>query len=255
MLKRERLLTIRELVDRKGIVTVTEIGENLGVSAMTVRRDLDELAGENLLIRIHGGAQSKRYNQMTELSRVEKRNLHVSEKTAIAKIIGSMIHDGDTVYIGPGTTNELVAEYITATDVRVITNSLPVFQSFQSRADHFSLQLIGGRYRPRSGAFIGSLANEVLRRLRTDKAFVSVNGLDEQVLSNANTEEGETQRIALTNAGRRYAVADHSKLNRRDFYGFYDTSQLDGIVTDPQITNNDYTKYRHLTAVFSKPKK
>jgi DeoR family lactose phosphotransferase system repressor len=137
----------------------------------------------------------------------------------------------------------------------VITNSLPVFQSFQSRADHFSLQLIGGRYRPRSGAFIGSLANEVLRRLRTDKAFVSVNGLDEQVLSNANTEEGETQRIALTNAGRRYAVADHSKLNRRDFYGFYDTSQLDGIVTDPQITNNDYTKYRHLTAVFSKPKK
>lgn len=69
MLKDERLLTIRNLVDRKGIVTVNEIGESLGVSTMTVRRDLEELAERNELVRIHGGAQSTHFKPLTELSR------------------------------------------------------------------------------------------------------------------------------------------------------------------------------------------
>ena len=80
MLKDERLLTIRNLVDRKGIVTVNEIGESLGVSTMTVRRDLEELADQKELVRIHGGAQSTNFKPLTELSRNEKRSIHVNEK-------------------------------------------------------------------------------------------------------------------------------------------------------------------------------
>jgi DeoR family lactose phosphotransferase system repressor len=251
MLKRERLMTIRDLVDRKGIITVSEICDNLGVSTMTVRRDLNELAEQNILVRIHGGAQSRQYSQMTELSRVEKRSLHVSAKTQIAKIVASLIDDGDTVYIGPGTTNELIAQFVSAADVRVITNSLPVFQTFQERSDRFQLELIGGTYRTRSGAFIGSLANEVLNRLRMDKAFVSVNGVEDNVISNANAEEGQTQSIALSNSGKRYVVGDHSKLNKRDFYGFYDLDQMNGLITDSGASSADVEKYRRFTQVLT----
>ena len=155
MLKDERLLTIRNLVDRKGIVTVNEIGESLGVSTMTVRRDLEELAERNELVRIHGGAQSTHFKPLTELSRNEKRSIHVNEKRKIAATIADIITSGDTIYIGPGTTNELIAQYLKKPDVRIITNSLPVFQSFQDRADYFSLKLIGGQLREASRADSG----------------------------------------------------------------------------------------------------
>ena len=249
MLKDERLLTIRNLVDRKGIVTVNEIGESLGVSTMTVRRDLEELADQKELVRIHGGAQSTNFKPLTELSRNEKRSIH--EKRKIAATIAALIIPGDTIYIGPGTTNEMIAQYLKKPDVRIITNSLPVFQSFQDRADFFSLQLIGGRLRARSGAFIGSLANEMLAHLTTTKAFISVNGIADNHISNASPEEGQTQRIALDNAGMKLVVADHFKLNRQDFYSFYDLDQTDGLITDPGISRDDLQHYNTFTHVIT----
>jgi len=251
MLKRERLLTIKSLVDEKGIMTVNEIGEQLGVSTMTVRRDLDELADNRVLVRVHGGAQSRNYIKMTELSRLEKRTLHVEDKQSIAKIVASMIYAGDTVYIGPGTTNELIADYLTVPNIRVITNSLPVFESFQSKSEEYALQLIGGSYRSRSGTFIGSIANDVLERLRTTKAFISVNGINDNNISNASPEEGQTQRIALQNADFRYVVADHSKLDQRDFYSFYELERLDGLITDPNADTADIEKYSQYTRVIT----
>lgn len=251
MLKDERLLTIRNLVDRKGIVTVNEIGESLGVSTMTVRRALEELAERNELVRIHGGAQSTHFKPLTELSRNEKRSIHVNEKRKIAATIADIITSGDTIYIGPGTTNELIAQYLKKPDVRIITNSLPVFQSFQDRADYFSLKLIGGQLRERSGAFIGSLANEMLAHLTTTKAFISVNGIADNHISNASPEEGQTQRIALNNAGMKFVAADHFKLNRQDFYSFYDLDQTDGLITDPGISADDRQHYNTYTHVIT----
>ena len=167
----------------------------------------------------------------------------MNEKRKIAATIAALIIPGDTIYIGPGTTNEMIAQYLKKPDVRIITNSLPVFQSFQDRADFFSLQLIGGRLRARSGAFIGSLANEMLAHLTTTKAFISVNGIADNHISNASPEEGQTQRIALDNAGMKLVVADHFKLNRQDFYSFYDLDQTDGLITDPGISRDDLQHY------------
>ncbi|WP_179394210.1 DeoR/GlpR family DNA-binding transcription regulator [Lacticaseibacillus absianus] len=251
MLKRERLLTIQQLVDHKGIVTVNEIGEALGVSTMTVRRDLEELDDAHALVRIHGGAQSLHLRETPELSRIQKRNLHVKDKNAVAKTAAGLIQPGDTVYLGPGTTNELIADHLTLHDVRIVTNSLPVFQSFQARADQFALQLIGGSYRARSGAFIGSLANEVLAHLRTTKAFISVNGLDGNAITNANPEEGQTQRIAMDNTAHRFVVADLSKLNQQDFYTFYELDQTDGLITNAAIDAADRAAYSQYTTVIT----
>lgn len=84
MLKRERLLTISEMVNKKGILTVSEIIEQLNVSDMTVRRDLDELEKSGKLLRIHGGAQSLTYTLDQELSHTEKSVMQIKEKQQIA---------------------------------------------------------------------------------------------------------------------------------------------------------------------------
>ena len=76
MLKRERLLTIKKLVQERGIITFKELIDQLGVSDMTIRRDLDELADSGKLIRVHGGAQSIDSNENNELSHIEKKEIH-----------------------------------------------------------------------------------------------------------------------------------------------------------------------------------
>lgn len=249
MLKRERLITIKSLVEKKEIVTVSEINETLGVSTMTVRRDLDELAAENALIRIHGGAQSRGLAHMPERSHDEKRQLEVPAKTAIARLAADMIDDGDTIFIGSGTTLELIAPYIEATDVRFITNALQVFESFQRLGRRVDLQLIGGTYRARSGAFVGSLANEVLERLRFDKAFVGANGINKELITTTSPEEGQTLRIALKNAHATFVVCDHSKLDQQDFYTFYTLDQISGLITDDGADEAALAPYAALTTV------
>lgn len=255
MLKNERLLKIRNWIKHKGIVTVSEISKELNVSTMTVRRDLDELSNRQEIIRIHGGAQSINLKANAELSRMEKRKINVKAKQEIAQIIAGLIKPGDAVYLGPGTTIELVANYLKVDNVRIITNSLPVFLSFQDKADRYSLNLVGGSYRARSGAFIGNLANEVLERLKTNKAFISVNGIHQNDVSNANPEEGQTQQIAMNNAQFRYVVGDHSKLNHQDLYPFYRLNVTNGLITDSSISGDDLKNYEKFTKVITKIKK
>lgn len=99
MLKRERLSRIQEMIAVKGIVTASEIMNALGVSDMTVRRDLDELEKNGKLIRIHGGAQALDYNIDYELSHLQKATVKVEEKLAIAKAAVEQISDLSLIHI------------------------------------------------------------------------------------------------------------------------------------------------------------
>ena len=144
MLKKERLMSILKLVDQNEIVTVNDLVETLDVSDMTIRRDLDELSKSGKLIRIHGGAQSISDGGKEELSRNEKRELHLKEKEEVAKKAASMIESGETIYLGPGTTNELIAKYVDdVSSLRIVTNSLPVFEGWNVK-DGVEVILIGG---------------------------------------------------------------------------------------------------------------
>lgn len=241
MLKDERLSNIRNLVDRKGIVTVNEIGESRCVYTMTVRRDLEELAERNELVRILGGAQSTHFKPSTELSRNEKRSILVHEKRKIAESIADNYSTGDTIYIGPGNTNELIAQYRLKPDVRNYSHSLPVYSSLLDRADYFSLKLIGGQLRERTGAFIGSLDNEMLALHYTTQAYYCVNGIAEQLISNASPEEGLTQRIALKHAGMKFVAAELLQLNRTDLDCLVDLDTTDGLNSDPGNCADDRT--------------
>lgn len=130
MLKRERLQKIIEKVNINGIVTVNEIMEELDVSDMTVRRDLDELDKAGLLIRIHGGAQKVNASptpQNYEKSNTEKYDIQTNEKLEIAQFAKQFINDGETIFIGPGTTLEKLATQLLDFKIRIVTNSLPVF--------------------------------------------------------------------------------------------------------------------------------
>ncbi|MCI1922426.1 MAG: DeoR/GlpR family DNA-binding transcription regulator [Liquorilactobacillus nagelii] len=249
MLKRERLMTILEVVNEKGIVTVNDLIDQVNVSDMTIRRDLDELAQSGKLIRIHGGAQSIESEASAELSHIEKKEIHITEKIAIAQKAATLLRNNDTVFIGPGTTLELMCKYIEdVQDLRVVTNSLPIFETLKDNHS-IELTLIGGTYRERSGAFIGGLTSSTLAQFKFNRAFIGVNGIHNDSIMTASMEEGSSQTIALNNATQKIVVADYHKLNKDDFYKFYDLYDIDCLITNKEAGEEKLKHYQQYTEV------
>lgn len=248
MLKKERLMMLLDMVNQNSIMTVNDLIGKLGVSDMTIRRDLDELADSGKLVRIHGGAQSVASSDVTELSHIEKKELHLEQKEQIAQRAAKMINAGDTIYIGPGTTQELIVHYVDdIADLRVVTNSLPVFECWQNK--NVDLILVGGNFRERSGAFIGGLASDTLGDLKFNKSFVGVNGLHNESMMTANTEEGSAQAIAVNNSLTKIVLADRFKINRDDFYQFYNLYDVDYLITNDELNDETVSHYQQYTKV------
>ena len=255
MLKQEKLDSILEAVNTKGTITVKEIMESLDVSDITARRYLQELADKDLLVRVHGGAEKLRTGSLlnNERSNVEKQGLQIAEKQEISRFAGHLIDEGETIFIGPGTTLECFARELPIDNIRVVTNSLPVFLILNERK-LTDLILIGGNYRSITGAFVGTLTLQDLANLQFSKAFVSCNGIKDKAIATFSEEEGEVQRIALNNANKKYLLADHSKFNKFDFYTFYNISEIDTIVSDSKLSQETFEDLsKQTTILLSKP--
>lgn len=250
MIKAERQKLIIELLNRDEIVKVSDITKKISVTDMTVRRDLQELEEKGLLIRVHGGAKSISEKKLTdtELSHLEKKDIHLNEKIEIAKLVADNIFEGDTVFLGSGTTLELVYDYLTISYAKIITNSIYVFNKFKDDAQ-FDLILIGGTYRPKTGAFVGTIANDFVSSIHVQKAFIGVNALEQDGIYNSNEDEGLTQSHILNSAQKKYIVADHSKFDKRDFYRFYNLSEVDFLLTDSAINEEKYKNYSFFTKI------
>lgn len=252
MLKQERHDMITSLLNERNTVSVKEITNTLSVSEMTVRRDLDELAEQGKLVRVHGGARSTASAEERtiprEFSHLEKRQIHISEKKSIAERAAGLIEDGDTIFLGTGTTIELMASLLPQRRMRVVTNSLPVFNLLESRKE-LGLCLIGGTYRPSTGAFVGPMAEQSVGMIGIDKAFLGANGILDGTISTSNMEESNLQRLVFNNAARRYLLADSSKLGKRDFFCFYELKDLTAVITDGLIGEEAREDIRQYTDI------
>ena len=238
MIKAERLDHVKQLVASQGTVSVKEIADSLGVSDMTVRRDLEELSQMGELVRVHGGATSAPSHKgamlRREYSHSEKRAVHAAEKLDAARTAASLVRDGATVFLGTGTTIEQMVPLLPVCRLRIITNSLSVFNLLENR-DDYELCLVGGLYRRSTAAFVGPMVEEAIENLGIDAAFIGANGVMDGSVSTSNMEEGRVQQLAYGRADERYLVVDSSKIGRRDFYSFYRLEDLDGLVCEPGI--------------------
>lgn len=250
MLKRERQLQILEMIRVLGTVSVSDIVKELGVSDMTVRRDFDEMAKDNLIIRTHGGAKLIETSDH-EKSHLEKQDLQTAEKKAIALKAVSLIKDSETIFIGPGTTLEYLASYLKNRKLRVITNSLPVFHLLKNELG-IDLILIGGEYREITGAFVGSIAAKSLSNLRFSKVFISANAINENVVATYSEDEGTILQLVLEQAIESYLLVDHTKFGKFDFFNFYNPKDIDYIMTDKKITNQIKEIFSHQLILASK---
>ena len=247
-MKESRHQIILKELEQNGVVSVKRLKQMLDVTDMTIRRDLIDLEKQDLLIRVHGGAHKKVPENFQEASHTEKTTINVEEKKTIARKCADLIADGDTVFIGSGTTTSFISDYLADKTVSVVTNSLPIFETLKDNPK-LDLILIGGRYRMKTQTFVGQFANKLLKEIKVAKAFIGVNGVDGHNVTTANEEEGNGNEIILNNAVEKYIVADNSKFDQYSFYTFYHLDDVNAIVTDDQLGQDLREKYQAFTEI------
>jgi DeoR/GlpR family transcriptional regulator of sugar metabolism len=233
MLAEERRRAILEELERNGSVSVMGLAEALGVSDMTIRRDLEHLSSRRMLQKVHGGAVPVR-KAASEPHFTYKRSLNQPEKQAIAREALKLIEDGDTVALSAGTTTWHIAAALRrgGRDLTFITNSTNVAMTLQENGWD-QIVLSGGIFRTPSDALVGAYADRTLRALNADILFLGVHGIHPEAgLTTPNIAEAETDRTMVDASRRVVVVGDHSKLGVVALSRIAPLSKVDVLITD-----------------------
>ncbi len=232
-----------ELLAAAGQLQVEDAAKALDVSAATVRRDFDELAQQQMLTRIRGGAVAKGVNYDLPLRYKSER--HPSEKQRIAAVAAGLVRAGQVAGLNGGTTTTEVARALaTRPDlasgapspaVPVVTNARNIATELAVR-QHIKIVTTGGVARPQSYELTGPLATGVLEQVTLDVAILGVDGIDAVAGATAHHEgEASINRLMARQASRVIVAADSSKVGRRAFARICTTGEIDVLVTDTGI--------------------
>jgi DeoR/GlpR family transcriptional regulator of sugar metabolism len=231
LLRRKQIL---EKLRATGGVRLTELSEELSVSEMTVRRDLDALQKDGLIERVHGGAVLAQYG--TEEPGFEKKVLREQdEKAAIADRAAGLVKPGSAVALSAGTTTCALASRLSSLEgLTVVTNSMNVWTELHhGGSKEATVILTGGEFRTPSDALVGPTADASIRSLYFDVLFLGVHGLDPVAgLTTPNISEAETNRTFISRCRRLVVVADHTKWRTTALCTMADLSDVDTLVTD-----------------------
>ena len=241
-----------ELLATAGQLDVEDAAKALNVSAATVRRDFDELAGQQMLTRIRGGAIAQGVNY--DLPLRYKTERHPSEKQRIGELAASMVRKGEVVGLNGGTTTTEVARAmatrsdlsgVPAPAVTVVTNALNIATELADR-QHIKIVTTGGVARPQSYELTGPLATGVLEQVTLDVAILGVDGIDSATGATAHHEgEASINRLMGRQARRVIIVADSSKVGRRAFARICGLADIGVLVTDTGISVEETALLEH----------
>jgi DeoR/GlpR family transcriptional regulator of sugar metabolism len=199
-------------VQQDGAVRVADLVDTLGVSDMTIRRDLGLLHDRGLVEKMHGGAAALTGSARFEPGFGAKSTMMRAEKEAIADVAATMVEPGTAIGLSAGTTTYALARRLLGVpNITVVTNSVPVAEVLHARGRADQTVILSGGVRTPSDALVGPLAVAAIRSLHVDMVFMGVHGMYPRGFTTPNIMEAETNR-ALIDAGRRLIVmADHSK--------------------------------------------
>jgi DeoR/GlpR family transcriptional regulator of sugar metabolism len=238
VLARQRQAYILDRVREDGGVRVADLVRELGVSDMTIRRDLETLHDQGLLEKVHGGATALPGSAMFEPGFAAKSALQQGEKESIADAAADLVEPGMAIGISAGTTTYALARRLAdVAGLTVVTNSPRVADILHEAGRKGQQIILTGGVRTPSDALVGPFAVSALRSVNLDLVFLGVHGMDAHAgFTSPNLQEAETDQ-ALLQAGRRLVVvADHTKWGIIGLSSIARLDQADVLITDAHIT-------------------
>lgn len=212
--RRDEILALAAEV---GLTSVDNLAQRFGVTASTIRRDLATLSRDGQLARTYGGAIST--SHLPEAPLMQRHSEALDAKRAIVSWAASEVERGESIFLDAGSTTALLARELTTrrTSANVTTSSLPVVSQLQSTSG-LTVQCLGGRLRPLSGAFVGPLADASLDRMSFDRAFVSADGVTvDRGLCEAELEQTRFKETVARRTRSLYVLAHAAKLGHAPF--------------------------------------
>ena len=237
VLPAERRRLVLQALDARRGVTVTELADRLRVSRMTIRRDLESLASNGAITRVHGGAVSiastPQPGSFARASFAENSLHRLAEKDRIGLAAAQLIRDGETILLDVGTTTLQLARHLRARELTVITNNLAAYEELRT-SERVELLLLGGVVDRHYRSLGGLLAEEALRQVRADRAFLSASAVrgDDLAVLDDTAIDLRLKRGMIAAASEVILLADAEKFRQVRPVRVCGPDELDVLITD-----------------------
>lgn len=220
---------ILEIVNEKTRAEVAELAEKLGVSQVTIRKDLVFLEEKGLLKREHG------YAVVISSDDINNRlAFNYAEKHKIAVLASSMVENGETVMIESGSCCTLLAEELAIgkREITIITNSAFI-ASYIRNYPHVKVVLLGGDYQPESQVVVGPITKRCIENFYVDKLFVGTDGFTEKTgFTGKNHLRTETVRAMAQNANKVIVLTESKKFFQQGVAVQFKPEEISAVITD-----------------------
>lgn len=249
LLETERHQIILEALKKKNTVKLQELVELTNSSESTIRRDLTQLEQKKFLKRVHGGA-ARLQGKLQEPTMTEKSSKNLQAKRQIAQYAGSLVEEGDCIYLDAGSTVFEIIPFLPS-NIVVVTNGL--MHANELLEKNIKTYFIGGYIKSTTKAMVGRGAIESLEKYRFDKCFMGVNGIHPQFgFTTPDQEEAMVKQLAISLTREAYVVADESKFSEIAFAKIADLNEAtiitNGIDEDSQDLFFSKTKIKVVTS-------
>jgi DeoR/GlpR family transcriptional regulator of sugar metabolism len=226
--RREQIVSYLSSHDR---ASVGELSQILGVSEVTIRKDLDALESQGMLLRVHGGAMASGRGRL-ELHFATREQEHLDEKRRIALAAAGLVGPGQRIFLDGSTTALQVARLLKDREgLTVVTNGLYTALELNFSAGITTI-VVGGTMRHRSSSLVGGLNADLLQRLRFDIGFFGARAVTGDGLMEGDLDEAQLKQRLVQVSAVTVGIVDSSKFGTTAFSVFALPHEIDRIITD-----------------------
>ncbi|MBD8554861.1 DeoR/GlpR transcriptional regulator [Rhizobium sp. CFBP 8762] len=228
---------IMDLLMEAGNATIEDLSARFNVSKMTIHRDLDDLEQAGLLRKVHGGASIQSSAQFESDFRYREK-IAAEEKQSLSAAAAALIEPGQIIIIDDGSTAGGIAAHLNnIRPLTVITNNLSVITTLSGVAG-IQLIALGGEYSKKFNGFFGIVAEDALKSLRADIAFLSSSAVQGDAAFHQDQEVVQSKRLMIRAARKRYLLVDHLKFGRSALHFLTGLDAFDAVLTGEGVSPN-----------------
>lgn len=215
---------------QEGKISVADVAETIGVSELTIRRDLDFFESKRLIERYYGGAKL-----VTKSSPIDANQRIELIKQEIAKKAAEFVSSGDIIFLNTSTTALYILKFLESKEVTVITNNAKAIRAITS--EKTSLIFSGGELRSPKFAMTGDYALGMIDSIKASNSFLGFSGLsiEDGISTSMHSEVSINKKMMERTNGKKFILVDHTKFSHTARFSVAELSEINTIITDDLV--------------------